>query len=316
MPDSSNISIAEARVGRRLGLLFGFIVVFAIVIQGSSFTIDTGSVGLVARMGKLIKQAEPGLHWKMPFGIDEVEIVPVDSILQVGNHAYGDRPPAADHTPSENQSFLTLEKSILNIEFSVTYLIADPVKYVGSVVDTPELIRLTTRSQLQAAVGREGVMSLLTAGTSELASSVAQDVQRELDAYGAGVSIQEVIFKKVVVPPGVGDAIEDVASAIRESDRLILDAQKTATAMTPDSEKRAADIVSEANKRATEILAKSREEIARFNAAYASYQTDPAGVVEQLYQDMLRTALPRAGSVIVTPEDGRQNASIVYFNQR
>ena len=306
----------EVRFGRRLGFLFGLIVAAAMVFQGSNFSIDTGSVGLVARMGKLVRQVEPGFHWKIPFGIDEVEVVAVDRLLRVSNHPDPVSSLVSNELPQELRMFLTAEKSIVEIDFNITYTVADPVAYVGSVADTPELILLTARSQLQAALGHESVAALLTGSTHELASSTKDGIQRELDGYGAGVSLQEVVVERIVVPPGVNDAVEAVASAIRERDRLILDARKTATAMRPESEKRAADIISDANLRAAENLSKSREEVARFQAAYKSYRTDPAGVVERLHQDMLRVALPKAGSVILAPDNNRQNSSVIFFNQR
>ena len=159
-------------------------------------------------------------------------------------------------------------------------------------------------------------MKTPTASTHEFASSAKAEIQRELDGYAAGVSLQHVVIERIDVPPEVNEAIELVASAIRERDRLILDSRKTATAMIPDSEKRAADIVTEANLRASEILSKTRGEVARFEAAYKSYRSDPAGVVESLHHGMLRAALPKAGSVIMAPENDQQGSSVILFNQR
>ena len=62
--------------GRFLGLLGALLVVTT--IGTSYFQVDADSVGVVLRFGQHIETHKPGLHFKLPFGIDRVIPVPVD----------------------------------------------------------------------------------------------------------------------------------------------------------------------------------------------------------------------------------------------
>ena len=57
------------------------IIVIAILATGF-YTVDTDGVAVVLRFGKYVRQTEPGLHFKLPLGIETAEEVPVRKVFK------------------------------------------------------------------------------------------------------------------------------------------------------------------------------------------------------------------------------------------
>src|SRR5947207_1350902 len=61
-----------------------FAILLLIVLAWTSFyTVQAESEGVVLRFGKFLKTVEPGLHFKLPFGVDQVTVLPTRRQLKL-----------------------------------------------------------------------------------------------------------------------------------------------------------------------------------------------------------------------------------------
>src|SRR5688500_7797507 len=63
------------------GILIGLAVLILLVT--GYYQVDPQEVGVVQRLGRFVRTADPGPHFKIPFGIETVIKVPVQSQLKM-----------------------------------------------------------------------------------------------------------------------------------------------------------------------------------------------------------------------------------------
>src|SRR6516165_10483270 len=61
--------------------IFISVLLLALLVLTSYYTVRPDSQGVVLRFGKFLKTVEPGLHFKLPFWIDRVPVVPTRTTL-------------------------------------------------------------------------------------------------------------------------------------------------------------------------------------------------------------------------------------------
>src|SRR3989442_6439606 len=59
------------------------VVLLLILIWTACYTVQAESEGVVLRFGKFLKTVEPGLHFKLPLGIDQVTVLPTRRQLKL-----------------------------------------------------------------------------------------------------------------------------------------------------------------------------------------------------------------------------------------
>ncbi|MBF0613343.1 MAG: HflK protein, partial [Magnetococcales bacterium] len=96
------------------------------------YTVPSDSVAVVQRFGQYRTEVPPGLHFKLPLGIDVVTIVPVKRQLK---QEFGFATPGASdphQTPRDAKRETEMVTGDLNavlVEWVVQYRISDPVKF-------------------------------------------------------------------------------------------------------------------------------------------------------------------------------------------
>jgi modulator of FtsH protease HflK len=107
MPRVINVKLPSA--GRIAAI--AIVVLLIGVLLTSYYTIGAESEGVVLRFGKFLKTVEPGLHFKLPFGIDEVTVLPTRRQLKLefgfGTPGYLTNPIQVGENPDEEKSMVT-----------------------------------------------------------------------------------------------------------------------------------------------------------------------------------------------------------------
>src|SRR2546423_12501523 len=67
---------------RTIAAIFAFVLLI-VLLWTSYYTVQAESEGVVLRFGKFLKTVEPGLHFKLPLGIDDVIVVPTRRQLKL-----------------------------------------------------------------------------------------------------------------------------------------------------------------------------------------------------------------------------------------
>jgi membrane protease subunit HflK len=265
---------------------------------------------VVKRFGSVFAISDPGLHLKLPFGIDAVQLVATERILK---EEFGFRTEetsaasasrfAARQFPDESL-MLTGDLNIIQVEWVVQYRIGDPVKYLYNMREPLRTLRDLAESVMRRVVGNRIGSDVLTVGRVDIANTAREEIQSAMDQYDNGVQIITVELQDVVPPPRVQPAFNEVNEARQELERMVNEATRQANEAIPRAEGTAKRINSQAEGYATERVNLAQGESGRFTAVLLEYGSVPAVTRSRLYLEALSDALPRIGSVIVV-QDGQ-----------
>jgi membrane protease subunit HflK len=276
----------------------------------SVYTVQPEEQAVVKRFGSVFAISDPGLHLKLPFGIDAVQLVATERVLK---EEFGFRTEvtsataasrfAAQQFPDESL-MLTGDLNIIQVEWVVQYRIGDPVKYLYNMREPLRTLRDLAESVMRRVVGNRIGSDVLTVGRVDIANTAREEIQSAMDQYDNGIRIITVELQDVVPPPRVQPAFNEVNEARQELERMINEATRQANEAIPRAEGTAKRVNSQAEGYATERVNRALGESGRFSAVLLEYASVPAVTRSRLYLEALSDALPRIGSVIVV-QDGQ-----------
>lgn len=287
----------------------GSIIAVAIALWGlgsSYYTVQPEERAVVKRFGAVIKIADPGLHFKIPFGIDRLEFVATERVLkqEFGFRTQGaeDRTQYAERSFPDESLMLSGDLNIIDVEWVVQYRISDPMKFLYSMREPTRTLRDISESVMRRAVGNRLGSEVLTTARVEIANLVHEEIQEAMDSYQAGIHVVTVQLQDVVPPARVQPAFNEVNEARQERERMINEATKRANQEIPRAKGIANRTIAESEGYATERVNAAYGETARFKSILAEYRVAPEVTRTRLYLETLNTVLPKVGSVLVVQD--------------
>lgn len=285
---------------RRLRPLF--LVVPAILalwlVFSTYYTVPPESVGVVLRFGAYSSTAEPGLHFKLPFGIDTVETVPVRRTLKL-EFGFGTAGATNDvhySDPSEQASERTMVTGDTNavlVEWVVQYRVGDPTKFLFHVRDPAYTLRDLSEAVMREMIGDRTVDEVLTVGRQDIETSALARLRELVALYELGVIIDQLQLKNVNPPREVQPSFNDVNKAQQDRENMINLANGEYNKVVPRAEGEAAQKISEAEgyklKRVNEALG----DAGAFNAVLAEYVKAPDVTRTRIYLETMAEVLPQ-----------------------
>ncbi|NOY40140.1 MAG: FtsH protease activity modulator HflK, partial [Nitrospirae bacterium] len=201
------------------------VILLVVFLFSSYFTVDTEEVGVVLRFGKFVRTADPGLNFKLPFGIEQVYKVPVERQLKLElgfrTTKPGIRTEYSSRRYQEESLMLTGDLNAAEVEWIVQYRIKDPYKFLFRVRNSVGTFRDINEAVMREVVGDRTVDEVLTVGRQEIASTVALKVQELCDQYETGIKVEQVVLQDVNPPESVKPAFNEVNEAQQEREKLI-----------------------------------------------------------------------------------------------
>ena len=293
------------RFNPQKGLLPVLVVVVLIVIGAytSMYEVDTEETGVVLRFGKFSGFADPGLHFKLPLGIDRVYLVPTGRVLK---EEFGFRTVTPDVRSTftkrgleEESLTLTGDLNVSDVEWIVQFQVADPFKFLFRIKDPVETIRDISEAMVRKAIGNANVTEVLTTERAQLASDIERDLQSTLNQYDIGVRIVTVKFQDVTPPDPVKAAYNEVNESEQQRESLIFQAREQFNREVPRARGEAKKVLQEAEGYAVERVNKARGETNRFLALLTEYRKAPEVTRSRIYLETLEEVLPRLEEVYV-----------------
>jgi len=281
------------------GFLPLVIIILLIAIGGYSsfYEVDTEETGVVLRFGEFSSFADPGLHFKLPFGIDQVYLVPTGRVLkeEFGYRTVspGVRSSYTKRGLEEESLTLTGDLNVSDVEWIVQFQVADPFKYIFKIKDPVGTIRDISEAMVRKAIGNANVTQVLTTERAALAGAIEQDLQATLNRYDIGVRIVTVKFQDVTPPDPVKDAFNEVNEAEQQKESLIFQAREQFNREVPRARGQAKSALQEAEGYATERINKAKGETNRFLALLKEYQKAPMVTRRRIHLETMEEILPR-----------------------
>ena len=293
---SENDSSAQRRAPgsfspRAVGLMLAAVLVVIIVLS-SFYVVDARERGIVLRFGRYVgRPSPPGLHLKLPFGVDRVFNVQteVPHKLEFGfrTEEAGVRSVFSTQDFPEESVMLTGDLNIVDLEWSIQYRILEPNKWLFNIVDGERTIRDISQSVFNRLVGDRAILDVM-GDERPVIQLLAQDEMNALfDNYDIGVRVVAVQLQDVVPPRGaVQNAFEDVNKAIQDRNRLINEGKEAYNKDIPRARGDADRLIAEAQGYSAERLNRASGDVARYLQLYEEYEKSPEVTRTRLYYEM------------------------------
>jgi len=278
------------RAGRTLTLII--VVVILVSLAGTCFyTVDDKQQAVVTTFGKVTDIADAGVHFKLPFGIQQVRKVDVNVYqkIELGYSSNGNI-----YNVNDNESaMITGDYNIVNVDFFVEYKISDPVQYLYS-SNNPELIlRNLIQSQVRNVVGSSTVDAVLTDGKENIQMQVKDLVSQILEEYDIGLTLVDVKIQDAEPPTqDVIEAFKAVETAKQQAETVINDAKAYQNAQLPQAQAQADKLIQNAEYLKQKRINEAVEQVAMFEAMYAEYAQNPGITRSRMYYEAISEVLP------------------------
>ncbi len=289
-------------------LLFFFYLLFLLLsgfsVWSAIYTIPSDSVAVVQRFGKYLKEVPPGLHFKLPLGIDRATIVPVKRQLkqEFGFTTPGAsdpyQSPAARDSERETQ-MVTGDLNAALVEWVVQYRIANPVKFLFKVRQPSETLRSVSESVMREVVGDRTVDEVITIGRQEIEYQALSKMQALSTKYAMGISIDQVQLKNINPPKPVQESFNEVNQAQQEKEKLINEARRDYNKVIPLALGEKDQRIREADGYRLKRINEAQGDVARFNALLAEYIKAPEVTERRIYLETMQEVLPKIRSKII-----------------
>ena len=279
-----------ARVGKTV--ITVLILVLVLALAGTCFyTVDDKQQAVVTTFGKVTDVTDAGVHFKLPFGIQDVEKVDVN-VYQKIELGYASDGRGYDVNESES-TMITGDYNIVNVDFFVEYKISDPVQYLYS-SNNPELIlRNLIQSQVRNVVGSSSVDAVLTDGKEDIQRQVKELVTQILQEYDIGLTLVDVKIQDAEPPTmEVIEAFKAVETAKQQAETVINDAKAYQNAQLPQAQAQADQLIQNAAYLRQNRINEAHEQVAMFQAMYAEYAQNPGITRSRMYYEAISQVLP------------------------
>ncbi|MEI7928876.1 MAG: FtsH protease activity modulator HflK [Verrucomicrobiales bacterium] len=308
----------------QIGKIFRYVVAFfglifvLIGISSSFYTVSPESEAVVLRFGKFMAVEPPGLHFKIPFGVDSAALVPIRRQLKL---EFGFSTPRATN-PDQSSSEPELERDMVtgdlnaaNVEWIVQYTISDSKKYLFNVRAPGSTLRDLTESVMCEVIGDRTVDEVLTIGRSEIETESLVRLQSILVKLDMGVRADQIQLKNVHPPGPVQRSFDDVNRAQQEREQMINEANGEYNRVIPKAKGLADQRISGAEGFAVQRVNEAEGDVARFKELLIQYDKAPAITKQRLYLETMNEVLPQLGSKVILDEDAKQFLPLMNLNQ-
>lgn len=294
------------RLGGSLWLL---ILAVLIVAAGyaSVYTVAPEETGVIQRFGRYVRLTGPGLHFKLPFGIETVGKVKTGRNFQM-EFGYrtveaGVRSRFTERGFKEESLMLSGDLNVVDLQWTVQYKIGDPKDFLFQVKDVDSAIRDMSESVMRRVVGNRLFDFVLTVGRAEIADRVKVEMQKVLDSYRTGIQVVNVKMQNVTPPEPVEAAFNEVNEAEQERESKINQAQGAYNREIPKAKGSALQTISQAEGYALERVNKAEGEAKRFLDVLKEYRQAKDVTKRRLYLESMNRLLDKVDEIYVIDAD-------------
>jgi membrane protease subunit HflK len=307
--------------GRKPLWLTVIVIVLGIIVAYTAFyTIAPGHKGIILRFGRYSGIVQPGLHFKIPFGVDTVFKVHTE---QVDTETFGFksvrpgiRTQYEKSAATERESLmLTGDLNVIDVEWIIQFRREDPRKYLFNVQDPIMTIRDISESVNRRIVGNRSFDYVLQ-NREEVNKMAQEELQKILDGYENGIRIVNVRLQNVVPPDPVKGAFNEVNEAQQEKERLINEAQETYNRQIPKAKGEAERTINGARGFALERVNHAKGDVARFSAVLKEYGNTKEVTKQRLYLEAYQTILPNAEQIYIIDSKQKGLLPLLQLNQQ
>ncbi|MDA0723388.1 MAG: FtsH protease activity modulator HflK [Verrucomicrobia bacterium] len=306
MNNSFDASLPEfLRGGRILWVVAGILVIAG--LGSSIYTVEPESEGVVLRFGKHLDTVPAGLHWKLPFGIDDVYVLPVKRQLKQefgfgSEGATNDSQVSSRREQDQERSMVTGDLNTAVVEWVVQYRIVQPDKFLFKVQNPEDTLRNVSQAVMRTMVGDRTVDEVITIGRQEIEEQARIMLAEQVNNYELGIQIDLIQLLNVKPPPLVEPSFNEVNQAKQEKKRMINVAEGKKEEVRK-AEGEAQQKIQAAEGYAEKRVNEAEGDVSRFNAVFDEYLKAPQVTKQRLYLETMKEVLPQLGRKIILDQE-------------
>ena len=297
------------------------LIVFALIVilWTSYYTVPAESEGVVLRFGKFLKTVEPGLHFKIPLGVDEVSVLPTRRQLKLefGFYTSGyTNPDQPTMQQVEEKSMVTGDLNAALVEWVVQYRISDPKEYLFDVRNPGQTLRDLSESSMREIIGDRTVDEVITIGRQDIEISALTRMQELAKRYKLGVRVDQVQLKNVNPPREVQASFNEVNRAQQDRENAINIANGDYNQAVPRARGEADQTIRGAEGYRFKRVNEAEGDVASFNAMLEQYSKAPEITRTRLYLETMGEVLPSMGPKIIIDDSMKQLLPILPLSTK
>jgi len=289
-------------------ILFGLIILAIIWALSGLYRVLPDEQGVVLRFGKFVNTTQPGLNYHFPFPIESALTPKVTKVnrIDIGFRSERDSGFTAGGVGDvpEESLMLTGDENIVNIDFSVFWVIKDAGKFLFKIQDPQGTVKAAAETAMREVIARSNIQPILTEGRSLIETDTQVIIQEILDEYNSGIQITQVQTQKADPPDQVIDAFRDVQAARADMERSKNEAEAYANDVIPRARGEAAKILQAAEAYKKEVVAKAEGEASRFLSIYNEYAKAKQVTQERMFLETMEKVLADINKIIIDKNAG------------
>lgn len=279
------------------------LVIIGLVCLTSFYTIEPDEVGVIRQFGKYTRTTNPGLHWKIPLGVETLNKVKVTRVFK---QEFGFRTVRADvNSEYSQQNFdkesimLTGDLNILDVSWIVQYKISDPIKYLFTMRNPEQTLRDLSESVMRQEIGDSSFSEALTVRRIEIDHNAQEKLQAILDHYDVGIHVELVKLQDVNPPDPVKPSFNEVNEAKQEKEKVINQAFEAYNKLIPKTRGEADQMISTAEGYALARVNKAQGDAAKFTQTWEAYKSSQDVTRRRMYLETMQEIMPKVGKIYV-----------------
>ncbi|HTR42694.1 MAG TPA: SPFH domain-containing protein [Pseudomonadales bacterium] len=305
--DAGSQALAEA-----LGSSFTIVkIVMGLMVIGfiikCAFNVQPQERAIILRFGKPVGAGEkallgPGLHWALPYPIDEVVRIPISQIQTVtsDNGWYfttpeqelsgEELPPGMSLNPAIDGYVLTADHGIAHVRATLSYHITDPIQYVFNFVNASNAVQNELDNAVLYSAAQFNADDILINDVERYREAVQERMTDLIDKDNLGIAIDTCTIDKTP-PRQLTDIFNQVTDARQNRAKVLYDAHNYENQMTNNAGAVAANVVNLAQSTKFNYVANLNAEAKRFSDILPYYKTNSSLYVQQTFVRMIGPAL-------------------------
>jgi membrane protease subunit HflK len=288
-------------------VIIGIMAILLLWLASGFYIIQPGENGVVQRFGEWARtKSEEGLGYRLPWPVETVQKVNVSELrrMEIGFVDVGQGRSGNKRDVPEESLMLTSDTNIVNLDLVVLWNIASAEDYLFNIEQPQNTIKKVAESAIREVVGQTPMFPIITDARTQVAQRAKEIMTENLDQYGAGVNISQVLIQDAEVHPDVEGAFQDVQSARQDAVNVQNQAQAYREDILPRARGNAIQLIQEAEAYKQSTVARATGDAERFNSIYAAYQTGKDVTRERLYLETMEDVLGNAQKIIMDGENG------------
>lgn len=277
---------------KKIGI--GIAALFLIIVGFSSFyTVQEQERAAILTFGKYTNETTAGLHFKWPYPIQQVIIVPAELTQKI---YIGYRQEGSVITPVDEEAMMiTGDENIVSADAVVQWKIHNIPEYLYNIDNPEQFLRNAASSSIRSVIGSEKLDYAITDGKTVIQDKVREKLLELQGRYKTGMQIIDIKFQDIEPPSGqVSDAFREVTNAREEKNTKINNAAKYENDKIPKARGEAQALLENAEGQKKSRILNAEGDVAQFNAIYAEYSKNPGVTESRLIMETLEKILPKA----------------------